>query len=121
MADLKDNPKKKNLLEINNMTIAEQLKVKDFPFEIKDSNNNRIYFETLHGDWNKKDYDSNNNVIFFINSDGYWIKKEYDSKNNVIYSENSDGEIEDNRLKSIPEYTIEQLQEMLGKEFKIIK
>ena len=58
-------------------TIAEQLKVKEFPFEIKDSNGNRIYFEDSHG------------------------------------------HIKDNR--TIPEYTIEELQKMLGKEFKIVK
>jgi len=79
-------------------TIAEQLNVKEFPFEIKDSNGNEIYYE---------------------NSDGYWTKKEYDSSNNEVYFEDSDGLIRDNRV--IPEYTIQELQKMLGKEFKIVK
>jgi len=79
-------------------TIAQQLNVKKFPFEIHDSNRNKIYYE---------------------NSDGSWIKREYDSSNNQIYYENSYGVIRDNRV--IPEYTIEELQKMLGKEFKIIK
>ena len=58
-------------------TIAQQLKVKEFPFIIKDSNGN------------------------------------------VIYYENSDGLIKDNRPKSVPEYTIEELTKIIGNEFKI--
>jgi len=79
-------------------TIAQQLNVKKFPFEIHDSNRNKIYYE---------------------NSYGSWENREYDSSNNQIYYENSYGVIRDNRV--IPEYTIEDLQKMLGKEFKIIK
>jgi hypothetical protein len=81
-------------------TIAQQLKVKDFPFKIKDRNNNEIYFE---------------------NSDGDWIKREYDKNNNQIYYENSYGEIIDNRPKSTPEFTMEELVAKLGFEFKIKK
>ena len=103
------------------MTIAEQLKVNEFPFEIKDSNNNRIYFEILYGYWYKKEYDSNNNVIYFEDSHGYWHKTEYDSNNNRIYYENSHGTIEDKRPKSIPEYTMDGLRDLLGYDFKIIK
>ena len=31
------------------MTIAKQLKIKEFPFEIKDSKGNQIYFEDSYG------------------------------------------------------------------------
>jgi hypothetical protein len=31
------------------MTIAQQLKVKEFPFEIKDNKGNRIYYENSNG------------------------------------------------------------------------
>ena len=79
-------------------TIAQQLNVKKFPFIIKDSNNNRIYSE---------------------DSDGYWIKSEFDSSNKEVYYEASDGHIKDNRI--IPEYTMDELQIMLGKKFKIVK
>jgi len=72
-------------------TIAQQLNVKEFPFEIKDKNGNLIYFETSDGYWSKKEYDSNGNVIYFENSDGFWSKREYDSNGNVIYYEDSDG------------------------------
>jgi hypothetical protein len=81
-------------------TIAQQLNVKDFPFVIKDKNNNKIYYE---------------------NSDGYWVKQEFDSNNNIIYWEDSDGEILDNRPKSTPEYTMEELVAKLGFDFKIKK
>jgi hypothetical protein len=71
-----------------NMTIAQQLKIKEFPFEIKDSNGNRIYFET---------------------SKRYWVKREYDSENKEIYVENSDGTIRDNRPKTDVQKAIELL------------
>ena len=60
-------------------TIAQQLSVKDFPFVIKDTKGNVIYFET---------------------SDGYWHKKVYDSNGNVIYLEDSEDQVVDNRPKS---------------------
>jgi hypothetical protein len=81
-------------------TIAQQLRVKEFPFILKDKNNNRIYYE---------------------NSDGYWSKQEFDSKNNEIYWENSKGSIINNRPKSTPEFTMEELVAKLGYEFKIKK
>jgi hypothetical protein len=81
-------------------TIAQQLNVTDFPFVIKDKNNNRIYYE---------------------NSDGYWSRSEFDSKNNEIYWENSNGYITDNRTKPTPEFTMEELIAKLGYEFKIKK
>ena len=81
-------------------TIAQQLRVKDFPFKIKDKNNKQIYFE---------------------NSDGYWWKLEYDSNNNEIYWEDSDGTIIDNRPKLTPEFTMDELIAKVGFEFKIKK
>jgi hypothetical protein len=79
-------------LEYNqHMTIAKQLKIKEFPFEINDSNGNRIYWEDSDGYWIKREYDSNGNMIYWENSDGLWEKREYDSKSNLIYLEDSDG------------------------------
>jgi hypothetical protein len=102
-------------------TIAQQLKVTDFPFVITDKNNNEIYWEDSNGFWWKREYDPNNNLIYFEDSDGDWVKREYDSNNNQIYFENSEGGIEDNRPKSTPEFTMEELVEKLGYEFKIKK
>jgi hypothetical protein len=81
-------------------TIAQQLNVKDFPFEIRDKNNNQIYFE---------------------NSDGYWWKQEFDGNNNEIYYEGSSGLIIDNRPNPTPEFTMEELIAKLGYNFKIKK
>jgi hypothetical protein len=81
-------------------TIAQQLNVTDFPFVIKDKNNNEIYFE---------------------NSNGYWWKQEFDENNNQIYYENLNGTITVNRPKPTPEFTMEELIDKLGFEFKIKK
>ena len=125
------------------MTIAQQLKVTKFPFVIKndegkeiyrEQSNGRwtkeeyddkgqvIYFENNSGLWSKYEYDYNGNLIYNKNSEGYWIKKEYDDKGSVIYWEDSkSGVITDNRSKPIPEYTMEELVDKLGHNFKIKK
>jgi hypothetical protein len=102
-------------------TIAEQLNVKEFPFRIKDKNNNQIYCETSNGYWWKLEYDSNNNEIYCEYSDGYWSKREFDSNCNIIYFENSYGTIINNRPKPTPEFTMQELIAKLGFEFKIKK
>lgn len=70
-------------------TIAQQLNVKDFPFEIKDKNGKLIYWEDSFGFWAKREYDSNGNEIYYENSDEFWHKSEYDSNGNLVYCENS--------------------------------
>lgn len=59
-------------------TIAQQLNITDFPFEIKDNQGRVIYFER---------------------SDEYWVKTEYDSSSNIIYWQDSYGSIIDKRPK----------------------
>ena len=81
------------------MTIAQQLKVKNLPIEIRDSNGNEIYYEESNGYWSKREYDSKGNITYFETSDGYWLKQEFDSNNNLIYYENSEGKIVDKRPK----------------------
>ena len=71
------------------MTIAQQLKIKEFPFSIKDSNGNEIYYEDSYGRWEKQEFDANGKLIYFEYSNGYWCKREYNDKGNLIYSENS--------------------------------
>jgi hypothetical protein len=73
------------------LTIAQQLKIKEFPFTIKDSKGNVIYCETSTGYWIKREYDSKGKEIYYETSDGYWIKREYDSKGKEIYYETSTG------------------------------
>lgn len=73
------------------VTIAQQLKITEFPFSIEDKNGNEIYYENSRGSWIKREYDSNGKRISFEDSNGYWLKNEYDSNGNRIYFENSDG------------------------------
>ena len=54
-------------------TIAQELKVTEFPFIIKDKNNNQIYCEYSDGYWSKREFDSNCNIIYFENSDAAFI------------------------------------------------
>jgi len=82
-------------------TIAQQLKIKEFPFQIKDSNGKEIYWEDSYG---------------------YWEKCEYHSNGNQIYYENSDGAITDNRPKTDVQKAIELLtKEGLIVDGKILK
>jgi hypothetical protein len=59
-------------------TIAQQLNVKDFPFEIRNKEGLQIYYEDL---------------------DGYWSKAEYNEQGKDIYYEDSNGTIIDYRPK----------------------
>jgi hypothetical protein len=82
------------------MTIAQQLKITTFPFEIKDENGNTIYSEF---------------------SNRYWVKSEYDQDGNEIYAEDSYGDITDNRPKPEPELTaVEWLIKQLNEKIDFI-
>jgi hypothetical protein len=95
------------------MTIAQQLKIKDFPFIIKDADGNEIYYETSNGRWSKNEYDVNGEVIRYETSTGYWCKSEYDAHGNAIRYENSNGVVFDNRPKVI-ELTLQEIADALG-------
>ena len=124
-----------------NKTIAQQLNIKDFPFEIKDKNGNRIYFENStgywvkyeydqngkhiyfedsNGSWCKYEYDQNGNQIYFEDSNGSWCKYEYDQNGNQIYFEDSDGYIEDNR-PLVVELTLDEIAEKLNIDVNLLK
>jgi hypothetical protein len=123
------------------MTIAQQLKITEFPFIIKDKNGNRIYsessngywckneydqngnriyFETSCGYWEKRQYDQNGNRIYYENSDGFWEKSEYDQNGNQIYYENSNGNITDNRPKVV-ELTLDEIAKKLNIDVNLLK
>ena len=116
------------------MTIAQQLKIKDFPFRINDKNGKGIYYEHSDGYWWKREYDANGNEIYYENADGFWWKSEHDANGNQIYFEDSNGYwrksehdsngkeiylensnrvITDNRPKQV-ELTLEQIAAKLG-------
>lgn len=123
-------------------TVGQFLKVKTFPFVIKneqgneiyfenstgywakrehDNQGNQIYFEDSTGYWTKREYDNQGNPIYFENSDGLWAKREYDAKGNEIYFENSDGTIIDKRPKPIVELTLEDIAKLKGVDVSQIR
>ena len=81
-------------------TIAQQLKIKDFPYVVKDDKGNQIYYE---------------------NSDWHWYKREYDDNGNEIYYENSIGDIRDNRPKDVKQDHIVDTNKMVSSVDAIMK
>ena len=79
---------------MKNKTIAQQLNIKSFPFNIKDEKGNLIYYE---------------------DSNSYWTKSQYDEKGNRICYETSNGYIVDNRPKQTVEITLDEI----AKKFNI--
>ena len=88
-------------------TIAQQLNIKKFPYEIKDANGKCIYYEDSDGYWYKCEYDANGNQVYYEDSTGYWFKRECDANGNKVYYENSYGTIENNRPKPVKEYSMD--------------
>jgi hypothetical protein len=103
-----------------NKTIAQQLKISEFPFIIKDKNGKEIYSESSNGFWKKYEYDQNGNRIYFENSDGYWSKSEYDQNGKRIYFERSNGNITDNRPKVV-ELTLDEIAKKLNIDVNLLK
>ena len=102
-------------------TFAQFLKVKDFPFEIKDKNGKLIYREYSNGYWFKHEYNDEGNLIRCENSNGYWSKREYDEQGNRIRYENSDGFIIDKRPKPMIELTLQDIAKLKGVEVSQIR
>ena len=100
---------------MKNKTIAQQLNITNFPFNIKNDKGNRVYYEDSNGFWAKYQYDEKDNEVYFENSKGYWIKCQYDEKGNRIYYENSNGYIVDKRPKQTVEITLDEI----AKKFNI--
>jgi hypothetical protein len=94
-------------------TIAQQLNIKKFPFEIKDDNGKIIYCENSDGEWYRLEHNANYDLVYLEDHTGYWQKHKYDSNNNEIYYEDSNGNIKDHRAKPISEYTTEELTEIV--------
>ena len=118
-------------------TIAKQLNIKTFPFTIKDSNGNLIYYENStgfwakreydadgkeiycewsDGTWEKREYDAAGNLIHFVISTGFWAKREYDADGKMIYFEDSNGNIMDKR----PKTDVQKAIDLLTKEGLIV-
>jgi hypothetical protein len=101
-------------------TIAQQLKITEFPFIIKDKNGKEIYFETSYGTWEKYQYDQNGNRIYYEASNGNWLKFQYDQNGKLIYFENSEGDITDNRPKVV-ELTLDEIAKKLNIDVNLLK
>ncbi len=93
------------------MTIAQQLQVTKFPFEINDENGHMIYWEDSNGYWAKRKYDANGNRIYYETSTGYLSRREFDANGIMIYSEDSRGRIMNNRPKPEIQRAIDLLTE----------
>ena len=73
-------------------TIAELLNIKDFPFIIKDKNDNVIYNENAMYDWEKAEYNSAGQKTYSEDSEGTWAVNKYNEAGQKTYFENSDGD-----------------------------
>jgi hypothetical protein len=80
-------------------TIAQELGIKHFPFEIWDGNGNLIYKEWWDGFWRRMEYNLQGQQIYYENKNNLWEKREYDEQGREIYYENSYGDIIDDRPK----------------------
>jgi len=97
-------------------TIAQQLGVTDFPFDIRDGRGRLIYREFKRGSWAKYKFDSEGREVYYQSSSSFWVKREYDDNGSEIYFETSNGLIKDNRPKPKAEpMTIE----IDGKKYKL--
>jgi len=76
---------------MNTQTIAQQLKVKDFPFVIKNKFGHEIYLEDSHNYWEKTEYNEQGNFTYYEDSKGYWEKREYNDRQLVVYEIDSTG------------------------------
>ena len=119
-------------------TIAQQLNIKAFPFQIKVDGNyvysedsdgywckreyqdgNEVYYENSNGCWSKREYQDGNKV-YSEDSDGYWYKWEYQDGNEVYY-EDSYGGIRDNRPKSKAHAKVAEARKLLEEAEKELK
>ena len=73
------------------LTIAEKLEIKDFPFEIKDNMGRLIYSEDEKTQWTRTTYDKMGNETYIEKNDGFWVKTEYNKSGEPISLERSDG------------------------------
>jgi len=130
----------------NTKTIAQQLNIKSFPFEIKDDNGKLIYQEDSNGTWYRyeydddrcnttyseysngvwyrNEYDDDGNETYTENSNGVWCRYEYDDDGNETYSENSDGFKTGTKKGTIKELSMNDIAKLAGipvENLKIIK
>jgi len=72
-------------------TIAKQLKIDYFPFEIYDKFGWLIYYEEEDGRWVRYENNDLGFPVYAEESSGYYIKTEYNPLGLINYWENSEG------------------------------
>jgi hypothetical protein len=83
-----------------------------------DSNGKELTYENSYGYSTKYTRDSEGNTMTFESSNGDWHRYTRDSDGKELTYENSYGT---RRGFDIPEYTMEELTKIIGKEFKVKK
>jgi hypothetical protein len=83
-----------------------------------DSNCKSLNYENSKGPWHRYTRDLKGNTMTFENSSNYSCNYTRDSDGMELTYENSDGI---RRGFDIPEYTMEELTKIIGKEFKVKK
>ena len=99
-------------------TIAQQLNIKTFPFEIK-ADGREVYYENSKGYWRKCEY-QDDNIVYYEGSYGDWWKSEYQDDERVYY-EDSDGCTRDNRPKSKAHAKVAEARKLLEEAEKELK
>ena len=102
-------------------TIAQQLNITKFPFEIKCEKGKEIYYEDSEGYWTKYQFDEKGNQVYYENSTGRWTKRQYDEKGNRVYYENSTGKIIDKRPKQTVKITLDEIATKFNIDVKQIR
>jgi len=108
-----------------------------------DCNSNMLTFKDSYGYWSEYTYDSDGRQLTMKNSDGYWSERTYDSDGRTLTFKDSNGTWSESTYDSdgnqltykdsygttrgfdkeceVKEYTMEELIEKLGHNFKIKK
>ena len=82
-----------------------------------DEQGNELSYKNGDGFWEESTYNEQGGRLTYKNVHDYWEESTYDEQGNELSFKDSDGFT---RGLDIPEYTMEELKEMLGKEFKLI-
>jgi len=82
-----------------------------------DDNGNCLTFKESSGYWAERTYNDQGNKLTYKNSKDEWSERTYDDQGNELTYKNSNGV---SRTYETPEYTMEELTEMIG-NFKIKK
>lgn len=82
-----------------------------------DSNGNRLTFKNSYGYWWERKFNDNGNVLTFKDSNSYWSERTCDDNGNELTFKDSDGVTRG----FDKEYTMEELIEKIGHNFKIKK